>query len=69
MSAVAINENRNASPRMAARVLTEIADADAVAIPLSEAERDALLEGLAELDRGEVATPAEVRAVYDKYRG
>ena len=35
---------------------------------LSEEERRLVREGLAELDRGEVASEAEVRAVFDKYR-
>ncbi len=35
---------------------------------LTDEERRLVREGLAELDRGEVATDAEVRAVFDKYR-
>ena len=35
---------------------------------LTEDERRLLQEGLDELDRSEVATAAEVRAVFDKYR-
>ena len=35
---------------------------------LTEEERRLVREGLDELDRGEVATEAEVRAVFDKYR-
>ena len=35
---------------------------------LSDEERALVSEGLAELDRGEIASEAEVRAVYDKYR-
>jgi predicted transcriptional regulator len=39
-----------------------------VVYPLSATERHAIREGLAELDRGERASAAEVRAVFDKYR-
>ena len=35
---------------------------------LTEEERRLVREGLDELDRGEAATDAEVRAVFDKYR-
>ena len=35
---------------------------------LTEEEHRQLREGLDELDRGEAATDAEVRAVFDKYR-
>jgi predicted transcriptional regulator len=35
---------------------------------LSDEERRLVQEGPAELDRGEVAGEAEVRAVFDKYR-
>jgi hypothetical protein len=35
---------------------------------LTDEERRLVREGLHELDRGEVATDAEVRAVFDKYR-
>jgi hypothetical protein len=35
---------------------------------LSDEERRLVREGLDELDRGEAANEAEVRAVYDKYR-
>jgi hypothetical protein len=35
---------------------------------LTEEEQRLIREGLGELDRGEVATEAEVRAVFDKYR-
>ena len=35
---------------------------------LTDEERRLVDEGLAELDRGEVASEAEVRAVFDKYR-
>jgi len=52
----------------AAEVLEQIADAGDDLYVLSEEERRLVREGLAELDRGETATEAEVRAVYDKYR-
>ena len=35
---------------------------------LTDDERSLVREGLAELDRGEVASSAEVRAVFDKFR-
>jgi predicted transcriptional regulator len=35
---------------------------------LTDEERRLVDEGLAELDRGEVASEVEVRAVFDKYR-
>ena len=52
----------------AAEVLEQIAEAGDEVYVLTEAERRLLQEGLDELDRGEVATDAEVRAVFDKYR-
>ncbi len=52
----------------AAEVLEQIADAGDAVYHLSDEERRMVREGLAELDRGEVATEAEVRAVFDKYR-
>jgi predicted transcriptional regulator len=51
----------------AAEVLEQIAAGDAL-YPLSDEERALVREGLAELDRGELATEAQVRAVCDKYR-
>lgn len=53
--------------RYAAGVLEQIA-ANSGVYALSNDERRMVREGLAELDRGEVATEAEVRAVFDKYR-
>ena len=51
----------------AAEVLERIAEAgDGVHI-LTDEERRLVREGLDELDRGETATDAEVRAVFDKY--
>lgn len=52
----------------AAEILEQIAEAGDGVYALSEEERRLVREGLAELDRGEVATEAEVRAVFDKYR-
>lgn len=46
----------------------KIAQANRETHALSDEERRLVREGLAELDRGEVATGAEVRAVFDKYR-
>ena len=54
--------------RYAAEVLERIASAPDDIYVMSDAERNLVEEGLAELDRGEVATEAEVRAVFDKYR-
>lgn len=53
--------------RYAAEILEQIAASRGV-YKLSDEERGLVLEGLAELDRGEVATTAQVRAVFDKYR-
>lgn len=53
--------------RYVADVLEQIA-ANSGVYELSDEERRMIREGLAELDRGEVATEAEVRAVFDKYR-
>ena len=53
--------------RYAADILEQIAAGDGL-YKLSDAERRLVREGLAELDRGEVATEAQVRAVFDKYR-
>lgn len=52
----------------AAEVLEQIAEAGEAVYVLSDQERRLVLEGLAELDRGEVASETEVRAVFDKYR-
>lgn len=52
----------------AAEVLERIAEAGDGVYALSDEERRLVQEGLAELDRGEIATEAEVRAVFDKYR-
>lgn len=53
--------------RYAAELLEQIA-AGAGIYELSDEERRLVHEGLAELDRGEVATEQQVRAVFDKYR-
>lgn len=52
----------------AAEVLEQIAEAGDEIYPLSEDERRLVREGLAELDRGDAASEAEVRSVFDKYR-
>jgi hypothetical protein len=52
----------------AAGMLEQIANADDELYRLSDEERRVVREGLAELDRGEEASQAEVRAVFDKYR-
>jgi hypothetical protein len=52
----------------AAEVLEQIAEAGAAVYVLSDEERRLVREGLDELDRGEVASEAEVRTVFDKYR-
>jgi hypothetical protein len=52
----------------AAEVLEHIALADDEVYHLTDEECRLVDEGLAELDRGEAASEAEVRAVFDKYR-
>lgn len=52
----------------AAEVLEQIAEGGDAVYSLSDEERRLVREGLAELDRGEYATDAEVRAVFDRYR-
>jgi predicted transcriptional regulator len=52
----------------AAAVLEQIAASDDEPYRLTDEERRLVDEGLAELDRGEVASDSEVRAVFDKYR-
>jgi hypothetical protein len=61
----ALSEERQ---QYAAEVLERIADAGDEVYRLSEEERRLVREGLAELDRGEAASEAEARAVFDKYR-
>lgn len=51
-----------------AAALEEIAEDGDDLYRLSDEERALVREGLAELDRGEAATDAEVQAVYAKYR-
>jgi len=46
----------------------KVAQANQKVHVLSEEERYLVREGLAELNRGETAIEAEVRAVFDKYR-
>ena len=52
----------------AAEVLEQIAEAREDVYVLSDEERRLVREGLDELDQGEIASEAEVRAVFDKYR-
>jgi hypothetical protein len=52
----------------AAEALEQIAEAGSGVYVLTVEERRLVREGLDELDRGEAATDAEVRAVFDKYR-
>jgi hypothetical protein len=52
----------------AAELLEQIAELGEDAYVLSDEERRLVREGLDELDRGEVAREAEVRAVFDRYR-
>lgn len=54
--------------RYAAEVLERIASATDDVYVLSEEERNLIDEGLAELDRGEFASEADVRAIFDKFR-
>ncbi len=53
--------------RYAAELLEQIAQGDGI-YALSDEERRLVHEGLAELDRGDVASEEQVRAVFDKYR-
>ena len=52
---------------LAAKLLEQLSGAEAI-YSLTDAERSAVREGLAELDRGERASDAAVCAVFDKYR-
>ena len=52
----------------AAEVLEQIAEAGDGVYRLSDEERLLVRQGLAELDRGETASEADVRAVFDKHR-
>jgi hypothetical protein len=52
----------------AAEVLEQIAELGEDVNVLSTEERRLVREGLDELDRGEVVSEAEVRAVFDRYR-
>ena len=61
----ALSEERQ---EYAAEVLEQIAAAGDAVYALSDDERRLVREGLAELDRGEAASEAGVRAVFDKYR-
>ena len=53
---------------LAAELLELVADGDDGLYQMSEDEQRLVQEGLAGLDRGEAASDAEVRAVFDKYR-
>jgi hypothetical protein len=67
----AIEKVKTLSPERqeyAAEVLEQIAAAGDKVYHLSDEERRLVREGLAELDRGEFASEADVRAVFDKYR-
>lgn len=52
----------------AAEVLEQIVGAGDDVYRLTDEERRLVREALAELDRGEIASDPEVRAVFDKYR-
>ena len=52
----------------AAAVLEQIAEAGDGIYTLTDEERRLVREGLDQLDRGDVATDEQVRAVFDKYR-
>jgi len=52
----------------AAAVLEQIAESSDEVYTLTDEERRLVREGLEQLDRGDLATDAEVRAVFDKYR-
>jgi len=52
----------------AAAVLEQIAEAGDEIYTLTDEQRRLVREGLDQLDRGDVATDAEARAVFDKYR-
>jgi hypothetical protein len=52
----------------AAAVLEQIAESSDGIYSLTDEERRLVREGLEQLDRGDLATDAEVRAVFDKYR-
>ena len=54
--------------RYAAEILERIASAPEDVYVLSQEEHGLIQEGLDELDRGEVVSDAEVRAMFDKYR-
>ena len=67
----AIDKARTLSPERQAdiaEVVESMAAAGDAIYMLSDEERRLLREGLDELDRGERASEAQVRAVFDKYR-
>lgn len=57
-----------AEQRYAAQLLEQLAETGDDVYVLSDEERHLIQEARDELDRGEVATPAQVRAIFDKYR-
>ena len=57
-----------AEQRYAAQLLEQLASTGDDVYVLSDDERRLIQEARDQLERGEVATPAEVRATYDKYR-
>ena len=63
-----VRSQSEARQRYAAEVLERIASAPDDVYVLTHEERSLILEGLEELDRGEVASEADVRAMFDKYR-
>jgi len=52
----------------AARILLAYAGGDEPVIELTAEEEADLIEAQAEIERGEIASPAEVEAVLSKYR-
>jgi hypothetical protein len=61
----ALSEERQ---RFAADLLEQIAAVGDHVYRLTEEERQLVRAGLDDLDRGEIASEAEVRTVFDKYR-
>ncbi len=51
-----------------ARLLLRLAGDDEAVYQLTQEEEADLIEAEAEIDRGEIATDAEVEAVFSKYR-
>ena len=57
-----------AEQRYAAQLLEQLASTDDEVYVLSDDEKRLVQEARDEIDQGKGATPAQVRAVYDKYR-